>query len=521
MSIFLLGAAGPVPAPAELRPEEDTTGITQTLLDLITAHEKTKITAEDYQSTSLKQIITFGTPAGYRIKLRYLEFGLSLVEALKLSRTEELRKRLIELVQWSRRLRVRAEAIITLARFSDPSHKRYFKSALLDSKVGIRFAAVEALQIWRQDEALDLLKNSMVRDWSPLMRVFAAQAVLSMGDQSGLEVLFKELNHDSWVVRAMAARYLGDYADPNDYKKLVARLKVEDRNDFVITELAIAALKLISQTGDKVSYSPFAKGWKDNEQVNYQLGKDSVIEVEPLVIIPPRLRIPASLQIAATINNKLLIIIKERLSIPLDPIQAQDPVLQDLNSMLTPSGFALKLRYSELSYLTVMALGGTTDPLLRRELENLAETSVNPLVKATALLSLAFNRDPRDLFLIQDALRHDNALVRMGALEAVEEGRFKEALPQVSGIAFDDPSPALRVYAMQVLAKFDDPAGRQLMLTMINDPDWPARAMAFWFLGRFGQQEDYSLMLTHLPIQKNPFVQAEVSLSALRLSPVQ
>jgi HEAT repeat protein len=428
---------------------------------------------------------------------------------------------LIEVVQWSRDPEVRAEAITTLASFYDPSHKKFLKEALLDSKVGIRFAAIEALQVWGQPEALPMLKQAMERDWSPLMRVFAAQAVLSMGDASGLPVLYKALDHDSWLVRAMAARYLGDFGKPDDYEKLVTYLRRENnRNDYVIAEMSISALKLISKKGEKVSYSPFTPGWKDNEEVAYTIGKDKVIDVEPLVIVPPRLRIPRSLQIAADINNQLLNLIKNRLDAQLDPVQAQDPVLQDLNSMVTPAGFSLKTRYSEISYLVIEGLAGTNDPILKSELEKLARGS-NPLVRATAIVALSYERDPFVLNLIQDGLSDKNAIVRFGCMEGIEVGRFTGALPSLYAIATNDPSPALRVYAMQVLARFGDPSGRQMLLTHLIDPDWPARAMTYWFLGRYGEPSDYSLMIARLSVEDNPFVKSEIALGALRLAPVE
>jgi HEAT repeat protein len=495
-------------------------GITQTLIELLNKKEGTKITADDYESTSMRQLITLGTPAGYRIKLRYLNFGISLVEALKVARDPELRRRLIEVVQWSRDPEVRAEAITTLASFYDPSHKKFLKEALLDSKVGIRFAAVEALQLWGQPEAVPLLQQTMQRDWSPLMRVFAAQAVLSMGDTNGLAVLYKELNNESWVVRAMAARYIGDYGKPDDYELLVRYLRRETKNDYVIAELSISALKLISKKGEKVSYSPFTPGWKDNAEVRYVMGKDNVIEVEPLVIVPPRLRIPRSLQIAADINNQLLNLIKNRLEAQLDPVQQQDPSLQDLNSMVTATGFALKTRYSEISYLVIEGLAGTTDGVLKSELERLAR-GTNPLIRATAIVALSYERDPFVQNLIQEGLSDKNAIVRFGAMEGIEIGRYQGVLPSLYAIASDDPSPALRIYAMQVLARFGDPSGRQMMLAHLLDNDWPARAMTYWFLGRYGEPSDYSLMLARLPAEDNPFVKSEIALAALRLAPLE
>lgn len=497
------------------------TGVTQMLISLLDRQDKTKIFPDDYQSTSLRQIITFGTPAGYRIKLRYLDFGMALVEALKIARDPELRRRLIEMAQWSRDPKVRAEAIITLAGLSDPSHKKYFKEAILDSKVGIRFSAVEALQVWSQPEATPLLKMAMVRDFSPLMQIYAAQALLSLGDESGLDILWKGLDHDSWVIRAMSARYLGDHGKADDYTKIASALNRETRNDYVLAELSIAALKLISKKDEKISYSPSSPGWKKNDEVAYTIGKDHVVELEPLIIVPPQLRIPASLQVAAQINAKLLLLIKNRLGVPLDKIQAQDPVLQDLNAMVTPSGFALKTRYTELSYLVVEALAGTQDQILRSELQKLAAETTNPLIKANALIALAYSRDDSDLYLIEQALSDKNAIVRIGAMEAIEVGRFRSAISSLFAVAGNDPCPALQLYALQLLAKFNNPSGRQTMLSRLNDPDWPARAMAFWYLGRYGTDDDYSLVLSRLPVEENPFVQSEIVAATLRLAPVE
>lgn len=514
-------ATGPVRA-ADTIPatRSSLTGITQTLIDLLDQQDRTRLAPEDYESTSLRQIITFATPAGYRIKLRYLEFGMSLVEALRVARDEEMKRRLVELVQWARNPRVRASAIVTIAGFADPDHKKYLKSAILDGRVGIRLAGVDALMIWNQPDTVPLLRMAMARDPSPFMQVYAAQALLAMGERDGLDILWKHIDHDSWVVRAMAARYIGDYGEAAAYDKLVKRLNRETKNNFVVAELAVASLKLISQTGDKISYSPAAPGWRDNEEVRYTIGDDGVIEAEPLIIVPPRLRIPRSLRIASQINTQLLRLIKDELDTPLDPIQAQDPVLQDLNGLLTPSGFALQMRYAQLPYLVIEGLAGSSDLLLRSEIENLARNSPNPLVRASALIALSYNRDAKDLFLVQEAFRDPNPLVRMGALEAVEIGRFKEALPSVVNVAAGDESPALKSYAMHVLARFGDSSARNLLLSQISNPDWPARALAFWYLGRYGSDDDYTLVVSKLPYEDNPFVKAEIALAALRLEPI-
>jgi hypothetical protein len=240
--------------------------------------------------------------------------------------------------------------------------------------------------------------------------------------------------------------------------------------------------------------------------------------LEPLIIVPPQLRIPPSLRIASQINTQLLRMIKDRLDVPLEPLQAQDPVLQDLNSMVTPSGFALKIRYSQLSYLVVEGVAGTRDPLLRAELQRLVTDATNPLVKANALIALAYSRDEGDLYLIQDALNNKSPIVRMGAMEAMDVGRFRSAIPSLLSIANEDPSHALQMFALYMLSKFGDSTGHALLISRLGDQDWPARAMAYWYLGRYGEPEDYSMILARLPLEENPFVQAEIALAVLRLA---
>jgi hypothetical protein len=117
-------------------------------------------------------------------------------------------------------------------------------------------------------------------------------------------------------------------------------------------------------------------------------------------------------------------------------------------------------------------------------------------------------------------LTNKNTIVRFGAMEAIEIGRFRETIPQLNNVANDDPVPALRVYAIQILAKFGDTSGRLQLISHLSDVDWPARAMAFWYLGRYGVDSDYSIILSRLNSEENPFVQAEVVLAALRLAPL-
>lgn len=493
--------------------------VSNILLELLNAQEKGEILGDDYPSTSLDTLITLGTPAGFRLKLRYERLGISLVEVLKLSRDRAMLDRLFELVQWAGQKKVRSEALVALGSFADPDDVGYFNTALADKDVGIRCAVIEALQVWRLDPARDLLKTALNSPWSPVPRLLAAQALLSMGDQSGLTVLYKGLDDRSWIVRAMSARYLGDYADPKDYQRLVSAMNNETQNDFVIAETAIAALKLVSKTKQPVAYSIYDKGWRENDEVKYTLGRDNTVEVEPLIIIPPRKHIPESVIVAQSINQKLITLLKTRLGEPLSASDKSDPNLDDLNNMLTPTGFALKTRYSNLSVVVAEGLAGTNDAFLRAELSKQAELSSNALTRATAVLSLGYNGNKEDFPVIIRALTSPDPIVRFGGMEAVQVGHYEAAVQDLITIATSDEVPAFRLYAIQVLTQFNNSSARNFLLSAISDRDWPARAMAVWYLGRYGLPEDFMTAISRFSSEENPFVKAEVALATQRLAP--
>jgi hypothetical protein len=45
--------------------------------------------------------------------------------------------------------------------------------------------------------------------------------------------------------------------------------------------------------------------------------------------------------------------------------------------------------------------------------------------------------------------------------------------------------------------------------------------MSYWYLSRYGTPDDYSQVLSRLTIEDNPFVQAELVLAVLRLTPLE
>jgi len=498
--------------------------VNNVLLELINTQETFEISGADFDSTSLEHLITLATPAGYRLRLRYTELSIPLVEALRVSQDTELLHRLLEFAKWAKKPEVRAQALITVGSFSDPSNLEYFRMALSDKDIEIRFAAVEGLQIWGDERAKYLLKDVLRDPWSPLLQVFAAQALLSLGDASGLPFLLKKLEDPSWIVRAMAVRYLGDYADFKESSRLLRALERETRNDFVIAELATSVLKLLSRENKDVSYSPLSKGWQENDEVAYTVGKDAVIEVEPLILVPPRLHIDPATRIAQVVNNRLLTLIRNRLGQPIPEFDKSDANLETLNRLVTPTGFALQTRYSELAYMIAEGLAGAKDPILRVELANLARQNTNPLVRGTALLSLSYNSynsKEEDIPLIQEGLTSSNSIIRFAAIEAAAMGRFKSVKPDLIQIILHDSIPVFRVFAMQALINMGDATAVSYLRGNVDDKDWPSRAMTYWYMGRYGINDDFQLLMSRLSAEKNPFVRAELALAVKRLVPIE
>lgn len=218
--------------------------ITNTLIFLLENKDKFKVDLTSVEGTPLGDMLTVGSPIGYKIRNRYLNIGVPLSEALALNADPIFRERLVTLARWDKG-EVRSAALVALASAKDLAHLDIFREALVHLDPAIRFAAMEALTLWGHPEmARPLLFAAADKDYEPILRVYAAAGLASLGDKRGVRKLRVFLDHSSWLVKAMAGRYLGDYGTAKDYHTLVGRIGREQVNDFVVAEYCIAALKL-------------------------------------------------------------------------------------------------------------------------------------------------------------------------------------------------------------------------------------------------------------------------------------
>lgn len=241
------GAPAPASAPDGVAAKVDPQ-ITSTLVRLAEDRGKFKRDLRDSQGTPVGDLLLVGSPIGYNLRNRFLDIGLPLAEAFSANADPVFRQQLVEMARWDKDAESRAAALIALAGGHDLANLRIFNEALVHLDPAVRFGALEALTVWGHPrEAMPLLAAASERDTEPLLRVYAAAGLARLGDVAGLHRLRQFLDEPSWLVKAMAAKYIGELGSAEDYDILLKRLDGEVGNDFVVAEYCVAALKLFPQ----------------------------------------------------------------------------------------------------------------------------------------------------------------------------------------------------------------------------------------------------------------------------------
>ena len=492
--------------------------IVTALLDLLNVKDKTRPSNTDFTDTSLKDILVLGTPAGFHLRNRYTHLGVSLAEGLAFTTDPRLKDQLIELARWERSHEIRAVSLIAVATRREPAHISIFREALINIDPEVRFGALEALEIWDQSGIKEELAKVIETDRSPVVRIYAAQALARRGDPKGLEELRKEVaTSGDWLARAMAIRYLGDLGEGEDYDRMLGRIGLEQNNDFVLAEAAIAALKLFPKKSPELAAPTPAPMPPPPPPSGGAAAPNLFVELEPLVITAPRLKIPATLQIDGRVNSTLLTLLENKANARPKPEDLNDPSIMTLNSLSSPAGFQLKIRYTELGFLLTEGLAGTADLILRNKIINVAHQGTNPQVRAAAMVAVAYDKDPMDRGLFQEGLLSQDITVRFGAMEGLLVWNQPDAMSDVGSIARTDLSPPVRAWAAGALLRNRDQGGRDILVRFTDDQDWLARAMSYRYLGELGVPDDFERILLNLSRESNNFVRSEMCGALLRL----
>lgn len=237
----------PAPGTSPLAPGETRLDpqISNALIKLAEDRRSLKRDLTKIEGTPVADILTVGSPIGYRLRNRFLNVGIPLGDAFAHSTDPAFRAQLLELSRWDRDGESRAAALIALAQTHDLKYLQVFNEALIHLDPAVRFGALEALVLFEHPrEAMPLLAAASERDSEPLLRVYAAAGLARMGDVAGLHRVRAFLDNPSWVVKAMAAKYLGELGTAEDYDLLLRRVDGETGNDFVVAEYCVSALKL-------------------------------------------------------------------------------------------------------------------------------------------------------------------------------------------------------------------------------------------------------------------------------------
>src|SRR3989338_2822716 len=224
----------PAPGTSPLAPGETRLdpAISNALIKLAEDRRSLKRDLTKVEGTPVADILTVGSPIGYALRNRFLNVGIPLGDAFSHSADPAFRAQLLELSRWDRDGESRAAALIALARTHDLKYLQVFNEALIHLDPAVRFGALEALVVFEHPrEAMPLLAAASERDTEPLLRVYAAAGLARMGDVAGLHRVRAFLDNPSWVVKAMAAKYLGELGTAEDYDTLLASADREDGNE--------------------------------------------------------------------------------------------------------------------------------------------------------------------------------------------------------------------------------------------------------------------------------------------------
>lgn len=255
----------------------------------------------------------------------------------------------------------------------------------------------------------------------------------------------------------------------------------------------------------------------DPMPVNLSIDTSQLFSLEPLTITAPRVK--QEDQIDPRINGHLLRLLQQRMDARPDALASSDASLVNLSRLSTLTGYSLKTRYTEIGFLLTEGLAGTKDYQLQRELEKAARLSKNVQTRAAALVALSYTKNMQYLTLFQGALNDPNVTVRFAALESLLILGDRSVQLQLGGSARNDQSVAVQIYAAAGMWRMGDSFGKEILLRLLDHPDWFARAMAAYYIGEMGGGYEYRRLLQYLDRETDPSARAEFATALMKLHP--
>jgi HEAT repeat protein len=487
------------------------------------AYQRTLSSGDVAGSTPIGDVINLGSPIGFEMRNRYLNIGVPLADAFSTNSDPAFREQLVQIARWDANTQSRANALLALARWHEYGDMQVFNEALVHIDPGVRFAAMEALVVWNHKrEAMALLGAASDRDPEPILRVYAAACLARLGDAAGFARLRQDLDDASWVVKSMAAKYLGDFGTAEDYSVILKRIDAEAGNDFVVAEFCVSALKLYPKfkASQQVAVQP-TKRLGDEGPVNGDLLVDAedAYALEPLLVTAPRVQAQVDL-IDPRIDQQLLRMLQAHMNERPNATAQLDSSIATLARLTTMTGYNLQTRYTQLSFLLTEGLAGTTDYQLQSALEQVARQAKNVQSRAAAMVALAYAKDTRYLLLFQGAMSaSENVTVRFAGLECLMVLGEQASQLQIGNAARSDASIPIQIYAAAEMWRSGDVLGREVLIRLYKSPDWLTRAMAYHYFGELGAGDEYVRLQREIDGEQDPQVKAELLAALVKLTP--
>ncbi|MDE1975918.1 MAG: HEAT repeat domain-containing protein, partial [Elusimicrobia bacterium] len=195
-----------------------------------------------------------------------------------------------------------------------------------------------------------------------------------------------------------------------------------------------------------------------------------------------------------------------------------DPNLAALTKLTTLDGYNLQTRYSQLGFLLTQGLAGAKDLQVQQALVQAAQKSINDQIQASAMISLAYTKDPQFIGIFMSALQNQNITVRFAGLESLAVLGGSQAEAALSNDAQTDSSLIAQAYAAGTIWGMGNITGQSILLNLYQNPSWIVRAIAYHYMGKLGGNYEYTMLLAQLPTETNPIAQAELCAALLRLN---
>src|SRR5690606_35884078 len=103
-----------------------------------------------------------------------------------------------------------------------------------------------------------------------------------------------------------------------------------------------------------------------------------------------------------------------------------------------------------------------------------------------------------------------SVLVRVTAIQALDELQCSKSIPQLKRLLGADPDPLVRLQAAETLGALKDAAAMTPLLSALKDPDDGVRSYAAKALGQLGQQEAKAELQDRAAMEQSPLVKASL-----------